>query len=74
MNSKIRDVDLMAEAILKNQELIDAIERKEMEMIDENIKLQFAIEQIAKKMKKANKPIEEIMKFTGLSKEEIEKL
>ena len=31
-------------------------------------------EKIAKKMKDSNKPIDEIIEFTGLTKEEIEKL
>ena len=86
MNEKIRDVDLMAEAILKDQELMNAIERKEMEMIDENLKLEFAYEKgekkgeeknskkVAKKLKKLNVPVEKIIEATGLSKEEVEKL
>ena len=82
MNEKIRDVDAMAKKILEDEELMNAIDRIEMAMIDENLKLQYAYEngekekslKIAKAMKKANKPIEEIIQFTGLSKEEVEKL
>ena len=82
MNEKIRDVDAMAKKILEDEELMNAIDRIEMAMIDENLKLQYAYEngekekslKIAKAMKKANKPIEVIIQFTGLSKEEVEKL
>ncbi len=82
MNKNIRDVNKMAEAILKDEELMDAIDAKVDEQIEKKLRLEFAYEQgekqksmeIAKEMKKANKPIEEIIQFTGLTKEEIEEL
>ena len=82
MNEKIRDVDALAKKILEDEELMNAIDRMEMAMIDENLKLQSAFEngekekskEIAKNLKKLNIPLEQIIKSTGLSKEEIEKL
>ena len=90
MNKEIRDVNLMAEAILKNKELMDAINAKIDEQVEENLKLQFAYEngekkgekngikigekEIAKELKKENMSIEKISKITGLTKEEIEEL
>ena len=82
MNKNIRDVELMARAVLKDEELMRTIEDIRMEEIDRKIQLGTAYQEgskecsqkIAKEMKKANKPIEEIIQFTGLSKEEIEKL
>ena len=82
MNKNIRDVELMARAVLKDEELMRTIADIRMEEIDRKIQLGTAYQEgskecsqkIAKEMKKANKPIEEIIQFTGLSKEEIEKL
>ena len=86
MNEKIRDIDAMAKKILEDEELMNAIDRLEMAMIDENLKLQSAFEngeekgkkenskEIAKEMKKIKIPIEQIIQVTGLSKEEVEKL
>ena len=90
MNKNIRDVELMARAILKDEELMRTLDDIRLEEIDRKIELGTAYQEgiengeksgikkekneIAKEMKKANKPIEEIMKFTGLSKEEVEKL
>ena len=86
MNEKIRDVDAMAKKILQDEELMNAIDRMEMAMIDENLKLQSAYENgekkgikqeklgIAKEMKKQKMSIEQIVQITGLSKEEVEKL
>ena len=82
MNENIRDVDKLAEEVLKDKELWEAINDKIMEKNLENLKLEYAHDegeqqkaiQIAKKMKASNKPIEEIIEFTELTKEEIEKL
>ena len=86
MNEKIRDVDKMAEEVLKDRELWEAINDKIMEKHLENLKMQYAYEngeeagkkensiEIAKKMKLAGRTIEEIIELTNLTKEEIEKL
>ena len=102
MNETIRDVELMARAILKDKELMKTLDDIRSEEIDKKIQLSTAyhegvekgkekgiqegiekgIEQgekensikIAKEMKKANKPINEIVQFTGLSKEEVDEL
>ena len=82
MNEKIRDVNLMAEAILKDKELMSAIDARIDQQVEENLKLQFAYEngekkgkkEIAKELKKENMSIEKISKITGLSKKEIEEL
>ena len=86
MNKNIRDVELMARAVLKDEELMRTIEDIRMEEVDRKIQLGTAYQEgmengkkektqkIAKEMKKANKPIEEVIHFTGLSKEEVEKL
>ena len=44
MNEKIRDVDAIAKKILEDEELMNAIDRLEMEMVDEKLKLEFAYE------------------------------
>ncbi len=94
MNEKIRDVDKMAEEVLKDRELWEAINDKIMAKNLELLKLEYAHNegleegivkgvtkgekeksiQIAKKMKKANEPTEKIIEFTGLTKEEIDKI
>ena len=90
MNEKIRDVDKMAEEVLRDRELWETINDKIMEKNLYNLKMQYAREQgieigeengrkdtkteIARKMKKLGKPIEEIIELTELTKEEIEKL
>ena len=82
MNEKIRDVDKMAEEVLKDRELWEAINDKIMEKNLEHLKMAFARDEgkaeekkeIAKKMKDSGKPIEEIIELTELTKEEIEKL
>ena len=86
MNEKIRDVDKMAEEVLRDRELWETINDKIMEKNLYNLKMQYAREQgeengrkdtkteIAKKMLKDGLDIEIIIKYTGLTKEEIEKL
>ena len=82
MNDKIRDVDLMAEAVLKDKELMSAIDEKIEARVEENLRLHYAYEngekekanKIAKEMKKQNMSIEQIAQITGLSKEEVEEL
>ena len=82
MNKNIRDVELMARAILKDEELMKTIDDIRWEEIDKNIQLGCAYQEgekensikIAKEMKKDNVPIEKIIQFTKLSKEEIENL
>lgn len=86
MNEKIRDVDKMAEEVLKDKELWEAINDKIMEKNLENLKIAYAheegkaegksegLKEIAKKMKSSGKSIEEIIELTELTKEEIEKL
>ena len=82
MNEKIRDVDKMAEEVLKDRELWEAINDKIMEKNLEHLKMAYARDEgkkenamkIAKKMKDSGKPIEEIIELTELTKEEIEKL
>ena len=44
MNEKIRDVDKMAEEVLKDKELWEAINDKIMEKNLENLKMQFSYE------------------------------
>ena len=86
MNKNIRDVELMARAVLKDEELMRTIEDIRMEEIDRKIQLGTAYQEgmengkkektqkIAKEMKKLNMSIEQIAQITGLSKEEVEKL
>ena len=82
MNEKIRDVDRMAEEVLKDRELWEAINDKIMEKNLEHLKMAYARDEgkkenamkIAKKMKDSGKTIEEIIELTELTKEEIEKL
>ena len=86
MNEKIRDVDKMAEEVLRDRELWETINDKIMEKNLYNLKMQYAREQgeengernksieIAKKMLKEKIDIKTIIKCTGLTKEEIEKL
>jgi predicted transposase/invertase (TIGR01784 family) len=82
MNEKIKNVDEIVKIVMENEEvsnaLDDAILEKNLRQLIgargyENGEKASKI-QIAKKMKAKNKPIEEIMEFTELSKEEIEKL
>ena len=90
MNEKIRDVDKMAEEVLKDRELWEAINDKIMEKNLEHLKMAYARDEgmtqgkivgkaeekreIAKKMKDSGKSIEEIVELTELTKEEIETL
>ena len=86
MNEKIRDVDRMAEEVLKDRELWEAINDKIMEKNLEHLKMAYARDEgmtqgkaeekreIAKKMKDSGKSIEEIVELTELTKEEIETL
>ena len=78
MNEEIRNVDLMAEAVLKDKELWEAINDKIMEKNLEYLKLQYAYEEgkkeIARKMKSLGKTTEEIIELTELTEEEIEEL
>ena len=82
MNKNIRDVELMARAILKDEELMKTIDDIRWEEIDKNIQLGCAYQEgekestikVAKEMKKLNIPVEQIVQATGLSKEEVEKL
>ena len=86
MNKNIRDVELMARAVLKDEELMRTIEDIRMEEIDRKIQLGTAYQEgmengkkektqkTAKEMKKLNMSIEQIAQITGLSKEEVEKL
>ena len=86
MNEKIRDVDKMAEEVLKDRELWEAINDKIMEKNLEHLKMAYARDEgmiqgkaeekreIAKKMKNSGKSIEEIVELTELTKEEIETL
>ena len=90
MNEKIRDVDAIAKKILEDEELMNAIDRMEMAMVDEKLKLEFAYEngeksgiekgqkenskEIAKNLLNKGIDINTIIEVTKLSKEEIEKL
>ena len=55
MNEKIRDVDKMAEEVLKDRELWEAINDKIMEKHLENLKMQYAYENGEEAGKKENK-------------------
>ena len=90
MNKNIRDVELMAKAVLKDEELMKTIDDIRWEEIDKNIQLGCAYQEgiengekqgkkensikIAKNLKRLKIPIEQIIEATGLSKEEIENL
>ena len=78
MNKDIRDVELMARAVLKDEELMKTIENIRMEEIDRKIQLSTAYQEgkkeIAKKLKEDGVSIDKIIQLTDLSKEEIEKL
>ena len=86
MNKDIRDIELMARAILKDEELMRTLDDIRWEEIDKKIELGTAYQEgiengekekaskIAKEMKKQKMPIKQIVQITGLSKEEVEKL
>ena len=82
MNGDIKDIDEIANMVVNSEELRMAIMDKMLAKYERNLdkaesyhkgEKEKSIE-IAKKMKTANKPVEEIIEFTGLTKEEIEKL
>ncbi len=90
MNEEIRDVDAIAKKILEDEELMNAIDRMEMAIVDEKLKLEFAYEngeksgiekgqkenskEIAKNLLNKGIDINTIIEVTKLSKEEIENL
>jgi predicted transposase/invertase (TIGR01784 family) len=90
MNDKIYDVDEIVKIVMENDDVSDALYNAVMDRNLEMLKKRKAYEdgmevgekkggreqqlEIAKKMLNKNKPIEEIIEFTGLTKEEIEKL
>ena len=82
MNDDIKDIDKIAEMVANSEELRIAIMDKMMAKYERNLEKaesyhegeKTASIEIAKKMKKENESIEKIISYTGLSKEEIEKL
>ena len=82
MNDDIKDIDKIAEMVANSEELRIAIMDKMMAKYERNLDKaesyhegeKTASIEIAKKMKSKGKSIEEIIEFTGLSKEEIEEL
>jgi predicted transposase/invertase (TIGR01784 family) len=90
MNGKIENVDEIVKIVMENEDVSEAIRQAVMDKNLEMLKKQFAYEkgmkkgelkgskaekkQMAKKMKADNLPIDTIMKYTELSKNEIEKL
>lgn len=86
MNKNIRDVDKLAKAVLEDDELMSAIDREGLRRakieIDKAGMYNHGIEvgeqkskiETAKKMLEIGYELEDIIKITGLSREEIEKL
>jgi predicted transposase/invertase (TIGR01784 family) len=82
MNEDINEINEIVEKVLASEDIQMEIMNRKLDAHLDFLKRQKAFEdggkekqmQMAKKMKAKNKPIEEIMEFTELSKEEIEKL
>lgn len=86
MNRSIEEINKIVDIVLEDKDVYDELNRRIFEKYDEMIKLHYAEEkgmekgmekgiiEIAKKMLEKNKPIEEIIEFTGLTKEELEKI
>jgi predicted transposase/invertase (TIGR01784 family) len=82
MNDKIYDVDEIVKIVMENDDVSDALYNAVMDRNLEMLKKRKAYEdgckekqiEMAKKMLNKNKPIEEIIEFTGLTKEEIENI
>ncbi len=82
MNDEIKNIDEIAEMVVNNEELRYAIMDKWMAKYERNLERAEAHEagekekaiEIAKKMRDAGKDMKEIIEFTDLTKEEIEKL
>ena len=77
-NKELKDAYEKLEYISDDEELRHRADLRLMAILDENSRREGAVhkakEEIAKKMKAKNMSIEEITEFTGLTKEEIEKL
>jgi hypothetical protein len=74
MNEKAYDVEKIVKIVMENDDVSDALYNAVMDRNLEMLKKRRTYEEVAKKMKDKNEPIEKIVEFTGLDKEDIEKL
>jgi predicted transposase YdaD len=82
MNDNIKEVNEIVEKVLASKDIQQELMYRKLDQNLDFLKRQKAYEEggkekqleMAKKMKAKNKPIEEIMEFTELTKEEIEEL
>ena len=74
MSRSIEEINEIVDAVMNDPDVAYALEARRRKNIDMYFAKKEQLEEVAEKMIKKNKPIEEIVEFTGLSKEIIEKL
>ena len=78
MNRSIEEVNEIARIAMTDKDVRNAMLDMALQKDKENLIYEYGEKQkaveIAKKMKEKNKSLDEIVEFTGLTKEEIEKL
>jgi hypothetical protein len=82
MNDKIYDVDEIVKIVMENDDvsdaLYDAVMARNLEMLKKRKAYEDGCKEqqiaIAKKMLNKNEPMDKIIEFTGLTKEEIENI
>ncbi len=82
MKKSIQEINAIVDEVMNDEEVYNALTIRELDEYDRRSALSYAEEkgerkkqiEMAKKMLNKNKPIEEIIEFTELTKEEIENI
>jgi len=82
MKKSIEEINAIVDEVMNDEEVYNALTIRELDEYDRRSALSYAEEkgkrknqiEMAKKMLNKNKPIEEIIEFTELTKEEIENI
>ena len=72
MSRTIEEINEIVDAVMNDPDVAYALEARRRKNIDDYLSKKQNMKEVAIRMLKANKPIEEIIEFTKLPKEEIE--